>query len=60
MCVSPHEMTAEQLQRHLDYYRESLAEETDDWYKSSIQGRIEQFEELLKEKADEGKMIDGS
>ena len=60
MCLSPHEMSAEELQIRIDRMKAYLAskgDSVDPYYKRMYEGRIEEFEKLLKEKADSGQMI---
>jgi chromosome segregation ATPase len=59
MCLSPHEMTAEELQERIDRMKAYL-QNTDDinpYYKNMYEGRLEEYEKLLKEKADAGQMV---
>lgn len=57
MCLSPHEMDSDRLQRHIDWYRKTLSNMGDrEAMKPYYEARLEQFEQLLKEKADAGEM----
>jgi len=63
MCLSPHEMDNERLQYEIDRLREYAdSPDTGEYYKNYYEGRIERLTEILKERAEQGKMIavDGS
>lgn len=55
MCLSPHEMTIAQIEEIIVWYREMAERFPDDRY---YQGKLENFEKLLKERAEEGRMAD--
>lgn len=61
MCMSPHEMTSARIEQILASYRERLAkgenewgEPLDRWTIQTWTGKVENFEKLLKERADNG------
>jgi hypothetical protein len=58
MCLSPDQMTAEELQTRIDRMKDYLSQgdNIDPYYKNMYEGRLEQFEKVLKEKADAGQM----
>lgn len=61
MCLSPHEMSNERLQYEIDKLTEyASSDDVGDWYKNYYEGRIERLTEILKDRAEDGKMIDGS
>lgn len=58
MCLSPEEMTVDQLQNRVDSMKDYLSQDNlDPYYKNLYEGRLEEFEKLLKEKADAGQMV---
>lgn len=57
MCLSPDEMSAEQLQNSIDLIKRRMdSPRVDESFKLLYSGRLEMFEKLLKEKADAGEM----
>lgn len=57
MCLSPEELTVDQLQERIDSLRDYLARENlAEYYRNVYTGRLEQYETLLKEKANAGQM----
>lgn len=57
MCLSPDEMSAEQLQNSIDLIKRRMdSPRVDESFKRLYSGRLEMFEKLLKEKADAGEM----
>lgn len=61
MCLSPHEMDNERLQYEIDKLQEYVDDpQTGEWYRNYYAGRIEHLTEILKQRAEDGKMIDGS
>lgn len=55
MCMSPHEMTSARIEKIIEDSRRMIEEGLLDSYISSIyEERIEEFEKLLKERAEDG------
>jgi hypothetical protein len=60
MCLSPEEMSADQLQALVDKMKRYLnrpEDQTSPYYRNMYEGRLERFEVLLKEKAEKGEMV---
>lgn len=56
MCLSPHEMTVAQIEEAVAFYRKVVERQPDNHW---AQGKLENFEKLLKERAEQGRMADG-
>lgn len=54
MCMSPDEMTSVQIEESIAYFKEMLQGEQDKWYRDTYEWRLNEFELLLKERAENG------
>ena len=57
MCLSPHEMSSERLGELIESSEKFLdnpAVLADDWRRQVHEGRIENYQKILKERADNG------
>ena len=61
MCFSPSDMTAEELQRRIDQIQKLLESDNPSLaypaFRNMYEGRLEKYEDLLKEKAESGQMV---
>lgn len=58
MCVSPHEMTAQQLQTEIDWLKQAADDASRaSGMRSYYERRLARMEALLKEKAESGEMV---
>lgn len=58
MCVSPHEMTAQQLQTEIDWLKQAAVDPGKQaGMRSYYERRLARMEALLKEKAESGEMV---
>lgn len=61
MCLSPEDMTTEQLENRIETMKEWIShEEPGSYYHGMYTGRLEMYEALVKERYNSGVKIDGS
>ena len=51
MCMSPHEMSSAKIEEVLQYWKGQLEEDPNDLF---AKWRVDEFEEILKERAEAG------
>lgn len=59
MCASPHEMSTASIESYVKYFKEMLEEGKLSRSESQIiEGRMDNFTDVLKERAEEGTLLD--